>query len=224
VCSRSLFSRSSRRHLLQRLARGAVGIMARVQAKGQHHIPGGPCLIAPNHLGHADPVLVVSFLSEPPEIAALSDLRRALAAFAIYLYDPILVRRDQVDREVLTSALDALQRGKQLLVFPEARMSRSGALEKARLGVGYLAVEAGVPVVPVAITGTETVARSLLRLRRPALTITFAPPIVPAPDPSLPRRAQWEAVTTQIMQAIATHLPPSYRGVYANGHLQASAG
>jgi 1-acyl-sn-glycerol-3-phosphate acyltransferase len=221
VCSWPRFSRSSRRCLLQRIARGVVGLLARVVVEGQHHVQGGPCLIAANHLGHADPLVVVSLLPEPPEIAALADLRWVLAAPAIYLYDPILVKRDQIDRAMVRSALDALRRGEQLLIFPEARMSRSGALEQARFGVGYLAVESGVPVVPVAITGTETALWYLLRLRRPTVTVTFTPSMVLEPDPALPRRAQWEAATTRIMLAIANHLPPTYRGVYANGHLQA---
>ncbi|MGH2543003.1 MAG: lysophospholipid acyltransferase family protein, partial [Ardenticatenaceae bacterium] len=193
-----------------------VATLMRVRVEGLSNVPEGAALLAANHLGHADPAVTGALLREPPEVIALSELREAPVAPLMWLYAPITVRRDEIDRDVLRATLAALRRGEKVFLCPEAHISRTGALEQAREGIGYLALHAGVPVVPVAITGTERLAAEWKRLRRPPVTVTFAPPIVSQHDPGLPRRAQRHALTQQVMCAIAAHLPPPYRGVYAS--------
>ena len=95
-------------------------------------------------------------------------------------------------------------------------MSLTGALERARQGVAYLALRSGAPVLPVAITGTERVLSDFRRLRRPRLTLTFGELIIPPSPASTPqaRRQQMAQLTDEIMHRIVAMLPPEYRGVY----------
>jgi 1-acyl-sn-glycerol-3-phosphate acyltransferase len=85
--------------------------------------------------------------------------------------------------------------------------------------VAFLALSAGVPVVPVAITGTEKLAHALPRLRRVPLSITYGEPVWLGAPGQRERadQARLEAATTEIMCRLAALLPPEYRGVYA-GH------
>jgi 1-acyl-sn-glycerol-3-phosphate acyltransferase len=200
-----------RRRLLLWLARAFVRVTMDLRASGLHHLPPGPAILAPNHLSHLDPV-VAALLDSPPEVVGLSDLRRELVAPIFFLYAVIPVRRDEVDREVLSAVLAALKRGERVMLFPEATISRTGGLEQARAGVGYLALRAGVPLVPIALTGTDTALRHWKRLKRPRVTVTVAPPFDPAPGAAQPRREQRQAVTDDLMSRIAAHLPPAYRG------------
>jgi len=72
--------------------------------------------------------------------------------------------------------------GRSLLIFPEGTRSRTGALQPFRAGVGVLAVELGIPIVPTAIEGTfEALPVGRVLPRRHPLRVTFGPPIVPAP-------------------------------------------
>ena len=203
-----------RRRLLLRLARAFVRATMDLRASGLRHLPPGPAILAPNHLSHLDPVVVAALLDSPPEVVGLSDLRRELVAPIFSLYAVIPVRRDEVDREVLSAVLAALERGERVMLFPEATISRTGGLEQARAGVGYLALRAGVPLVPIALTGTDTALRQWKRLKRPRITVTVAPPFRPAPGAAQPRREQRQAVTDDLMSRIAAHLPPAYRGHY----------
>ncbi|MDQ4075548.1 MAG: 1-acyl-sn-glycerol-3-phosphate acyltransferase [Chloroflexota bacterium] len=213
---------SFRRRFVQRVGQLLAVTIARVHVRGLRYLPDGAALLASNHPGHVDPLLLVAVLPDPPEIIALADLLEEWVAPLVRVYEPIIVHRDEVDREVLRRALAGLEQGKQVLLFPEARVSRTGAMEQAREGIGYLALKAGVPVVPIAITGTERIFAAWRRFSRPYLTVTVAPPILPERDSRLSRRAQRQALTRQVMCSIAAHLPPTDRGVYGGAECEGS--
>ena len=71
-----------------------------------------------------------------------------------------------------------------------------------------------VPVIPIAIYGTETITTAWRQARRANITVTITPPLVPRNDPAQSRREQRKTFTHDIMSRIATHLPPTYRGFY----------
>jgi 1-acyl-sn-glycerol-3-phosphate acyltransferase len=165
-----------------------------------------------NHLGGADPVLVVGFTPRP--VAALGKIevmRWPVIGGLARAYGMIPVRRGEVDRAMLTAALKVLRAGGALLIAPEGRESLTGRLEEAKAGAGFLAVQARVPIVPVAITGTawKNVLAHWRRFRRPCVTLTFGQPYLLPPE--MKRREAAEL----IMQQIAALLPTEYRGVYA---------
>ena len=148
-------------------------LFTRLETKGLENIPqGGPLLVAFNHLAHLDVALVLPFVPQPVEGIALENLYHVpVTGQLLRLYGTIPVHRDQFDRDVIRRALQVLAEGRILVLAPEARMSLTGALEQARQGAAYLALSSGAPVLPVAITGTETVPSDLKRLRRPRLRI-----------------------------------------------------
>ncbi len=211
---RAIFRRFTRSFL-----RLLLRLFTHLEVTGLENIPqGGPLLVAFNHLAYLDGPLVLALLPQLVEGIALEDLYRVpVTGQLLRLYGTIPVHRDQFDRQVIRRALRVLAEGKVLALAPEARMSLTGALEQARLGVAYLALRSGAPILPVAITGTETVPSDLKRLRRPRLTLTVGEVIVPPPQASKPqaRRQQVAELTDEIMHRIAALLPPEYRGVYA---------
>jgi 1-acyl-sn-glycerol-3-phosphate acyltransferase len=86
------------------------------------------------------------------------------------------VRRGHRDEEAFKTAHAILERGDIVVMYAEAGRSRTGELGKPRHGLGRLALETGVPVVPAAIAGTERV-RNWKRLQFPQVTAQFAPPL-----------------------------------------------
>lgn len=212
-------SRSAIRRLIRAFLRGFFRCCTRLEVRGSEHIPlEGGIVVAMNHLGHLDPLLVIAALPRESEVIALADLYRVpITGQAIRLYDVIPVQRDQLDRNVIRRSLAALQAGMPLIMAPEARQSLTGALEKARHGAAYLAWHADVPVLPIAITGTAAseAYAAFRRLRRPRLTITFGPPFrLPPREASMSRGEYLELATEQIMRRIAAMLPDEYRGYY----------
>ena len=200
------------------IMRVLLRIFTRLEITGLENLPqGGPLLVAFNHLAHLDGPLVIALLPWPVEGIALEDLYHVpITGQLLRLYGTIPVHRDQFDRQVIRRALQVLAEGKVLALAPEARQSLTGALERARQGVAYLALRSGAPILPVAITGTERVPSDLKRLRRPRLTVTIGELFVPPPRASeaQARRQQVAELTDEIMYRIAGLLPPEYRGVY----------
>jgi len=207
------------RRLACLILRTLFRLLTHLEVKGQENLPqGGPLLVAFNHLAHLDGPLVIALLPWSVEGIALSNLYRVpVTGQLLRLYGTIPVHRDQFDRQVIRRALQVLAESKVLALAPEARQSLTGAMERARQGVAYLALRSGVPILPVALTGTEKVYVEWKRLRRPRLTLTFGELFVPPPRASKPqaRRQQMAELTDEIMHRIAAMLPPEYRGVYA---------
>ena len=101
-----------------------------------------------------------------------------------------------------------------IAIAPEGRESMTGALEEGTHGAAYLALKAGVPILPVTFTGTENsrVYGNLEKLRRTEISMIVGPPFT-LDEPSNRKEAIEEA-TRKIMGILAAQLPEHYRGVY----------
>jgi 1-acyl-sn-glycerol-3-phosphate acyltransferase len=203
------------------LARAVVSLFTHTSVSGRGRLPArGPLLVVFNHLGHLDGPLLIAKLPYDLEAMALSDLYDVPATgLLLRLYGAIAVHRDAADRTVISKARGVLKRDGVLMLAPEARMSITGALERARDGAAYLALKSGAAILPVALTGTETsaLAASWKSWRRPQITVTigqvFQLPNLPLDGPR--RKQSLAEASAIIMTHIAALLPPSYRGVYA---------
>ena len=208
-----------RRRLLVGALRGLLRLLTHWEVHGQGNLPAaGPLLVVFNHLAHLDGSLVIASMPWEMEAIGLSDLWDVpVVGQLLRLYGVIQVHRDEYDRPVLQRVLEVLAQGKILGLAPEARQSPTLSLEQGRKGAAYLALRSGAPLLPVGITGTETVYSALRHGQRPFLTVRIgalfrlAGPLARGAE----RRAQLEAGREEIMRHIAALLPYGYRGVYA---------
>ena len=212
-----IWSRRLFRGFIQGLCRAAIFVCTRVSVRGMENYPRhGPALVVINHLGDPDAVLVLSYLPEFPEVIGKIELR-AICVLRLVMdgLGVLWVHRGQSDRKAIAAALEAFHQGRRVLIAPEARESVTGALETGTQGAAFLAIKAGVPVVPVTVTGTENwrVYGNLKRLRRTAVTLTVGQPFV-LPQVANRHEALQEG-TRLIMETLARQLPPAYRGVYS---------
>jgi 1-acyl-sn-glycerol-3-phosphate acyltransferase len=210
---------SAKRQLLLGCLRAFFKLSVRCRVNGQANIPaGGPLLLVFNHLAHLDGPLVLASMPFEVEGIGLSDLYRVpITGQLLRLYGIIPVHRDAFDRKVLRRSLRVLAEGKVLALAPEARQSPTYSLEHGRRGAAYLALRTGTPLLPIGITGTETIYCAWQQLKRPRLTVNIGAPFRlqgPLAHGS-ERRAQLDAGREQIMRRIAALLPLPYRGVYA---------
>jgi 1-acyl-sn-glycerol-3-phosphate acyltransferase len=177
-----------------------------------------------NHLGDPDAVLVMAALPDFPEVIVKIELRDIpVLRLAADMLGVIWVHRGQPDRHAISAALEAFRQGRRMIIAPEGRESVSGALEAGTDGAAFLALKAGIPVVPVTITGSEfrLIEKGLKKFRRVPVTLRVGKPFV-LPQPALSRvkgksrdRDDLQVGTRLIMEALARQLPPAYRGVYA---------
>jgi len=149
---------------------------------GLEHAAGtAPRIFLPNHLSTLDiwvlaPALPVTtrFVSKRT-LFWIPVLGQAMAVAGFIPID----RRDRASAiRSLGRATETIRGGASVILFPEGTRSRDGRLARFKRGAFHLALEAGVPVVPVAISGTYQVVRPRSIVVRPGpVHVTFAPPI-----------------------------------------------
>jgi 1-acyl-sn-glycerol-3-phosphate acyltransferase len=185
----------------------------------------GPLLVVSNHLSNADPPLLSITFPRPLFLMGKSELFRNPAfGWLLRRVGGFPVERGTPDRAALRHALQLLDQGMAVGVFPEGGRSRTGALVSAFPGAGLLALQSRAPILPVAITGTEYFpVNGEKPPRRPAgaprgVTIRFGAPFH-VPERVDGKRVSAEEATRLMMCRVAELLPEQYRGVYSDDTL-----
>lgn len=171
-------------------------LIYRVRAIGVGNVPkSGPLLLAPNHFSQMDHFFTGLYLRRKVRFMAKSQMFGPPVLTYVYKHGGVFpVRRGHHDEEAFKTAFTILDQGGMLLVYAEGGRSRSGEMGEARPGIGRIALESGVPVVPVAIQGSETV-RRWKRLRFPKVTVQFGEPLSFPVEEGASRERQLEVAT-----------------------------
>ncbi|MCM6773362.1 1-acyl-sn-glycerol-3-phosphate acyltransferase [Nocardia sp. CDC159] len=198
----------------------------RPKVEGVENIPAeGAAILAGNHLSFTD------WLFTP----LMSPRRITYLAKAEYFTTPGLKGRLQkfffsgtgqypIDRSGASAAEDALETARKLLkegrlvgLYPEGTRSPDGRLYKGKTGVARLALETGVPVIPVALIGTyEVCPPGPFRWRRQQVTVKFGKPIDFSRYEGMGgNRFVERAVTDEIMYELMRMSGQEYVDVYA---------
>ena len=149
----------------------------RARCIGSDNVPlDGPAIIAPNHFSFLDHFFVAVYLRRKVHFMAKSQLFGNRVVNWIFNEAVFPVRRGQRDEEGFKTAHTVLGRGDLMVMYCEGGRSRSGELGEAKPGIGRIALETGVPIVPTAIVGSEK-ARDWRRLQFPKVTIQFGRPV-----------------------------------------------
>ncbi|HBY08941.1 MAG TPA: 1-acyl-sn-glycerol-3-phosphate acyltransferase [Chloroflexi bacterium] len=170
--------------------------------------PEGPVVLASNHLTNFDVFPIQLALPRPLFFMAKSELHKnALMDAYLRQLGAFPVQRGERDDWALAHAHKVLAQQQVLAMFPEGTRSKGRGLRPGKTGVAHFALEAGCPILPVAITGTEKVLKHFPQ--RAAVTVTFGEPIYPQ------KGENPLALTDRLMFTLAGMLPPELRGVYA---------
>jgi 1-acyl-sn-glycerol-3-phosphate acyltransferase len=204
------------------LIRLILSIFTRLEVVGAENMPSsGSLIIAANHLGRLDVPLVYYFLDRPDVILLIAEKYQKipLVGWIVNRLDGIWVDRFNADFRAMRQALARLRAGGVLVLAPEGTRSPTEKLLEAKPGAGYLAAKAGVPILPVAVTGTEDriVIHQITHFRRILIRIQAGQPFqLPPFDAKSPHKDELlKQYTDEIMCRIAALLPPEYRGFYA---------
>ncbi|HEY6399733.1 MAG TPA: lysophospholipid acyltransferase family protein [Solirubrobacteraceae bacterium] len=148
----------------------------RARGLDSENVPNGPVILAPNHASFMDHFFAGAFIRRRVQFMAKSQLFTGLGAWVFSHGGVFPVRRGHHDEEAFTTAFTILDRGGAIVTYCEGGRSRTGTVgTEARPGIGRLALESGVPVVPVAILGSHQV-RNWKRLRFPKVTVKYGQP------------------------------------------------
>ncbi|MFD4945313.1 lysophospholipid acyltransferase family protein [Streptomyces sp. NPDC058409] len=185
---RSRFAAALRRGLWW----GVLSLTGGVERRGR--LPRGGCVVVANHSSHADTAALLAALDarHTPAIGAAADYwfaspwrrricRRLAAGFP--------VRRGGGGMDDLLSMADELRSGRAVVLFPEGTRGRDGELGSFHRGALVLAGQAGVPVVPVGIAGTDRLLPKHGRLRSALVRVSIGDPLPSAVTPQEARDA-----------------------------------
>ena len=154
-----------------RLALAVVGL--RYVVEGEEHILDRPAVYCANHTSNVEPPLVFAALRRlVPKLAILYKAELRSLPILNLGFDLVgFVPVDRGNREQTTRALNTavarLNGGSSFFVFPEGTRSKSGELLPFRKGAFVMAMRAGAPVVPIAISGARDAMRKGSYIIRP---------------------------------------------------------
>jgi 1-acyl-sn-glycerol-3-phosphate acyltransferase len=137
--------------------RTIIAVLGGLRVENADRVPRrGGVIVAPNHISFADPPVVAVCLKryawflatdemfQIPVMGTLAKIMRALP-----------IRQDSPDRSALRRTLDLLKGGEAVVIFPEGHVSKDGRLQPIQAGTILLAIQAGVPIVPVGVVATD---------------------------------------------------------------------
>jgi cytidylate kinase len=207
VCGLAAQADAPRKRLLSRVSRGPLDtwfyrfahsfipilfrLLWRMKIQGLEYLPAsGPVVIACNHRSNLDPFFLgsacprqIHFMAKA-ELWAFKPLGWLVAKLGTFP-----VHRGKADREAVRRAVEVLDGGAVLGLFPEGRRQRETELGDIRPGVSLFSLRDGVVTIPVVLRGTDRVVRNHL-LRFPRVTATFGPPVrLPGQDIARASRA-----------------------------------
>jgi 1-acyl-sn-glycerol-3-phosphate acyltransferase len=156
----------------------------RVEVAGREHVLARPCIFMANHVSNLDPpILLPLFPFRTAFFLKRSLLRIPFVGYGMRLAGFIPVDRGgriESARESVLAASNVLASGVNISTFPEGTRSRNGVLLPFKKGPFYLAMESGVPVVPVSIWGSEQMmTKGSLRIHPGTAHVTFHPALFP---------------------------------------------
>jgi 1-acyl-sn-glycerol-3-phosphate acyltransferase len=197
---------SARPSLLYRvIARASSPVvygLFRLRTQGREHLPAQGFVLAANHLSNFDPwPLGLTLYPRPLRFMAKAELYKPVLGAILKACGAFPVRRGERDPEAYRTAVRLAQEGEVVAMFPEGTRRAKGARKKwvarPHPGAARIALAAGVPLVPAAVTGGDRLARL------GPLKVQIGPPIETSDLVGIPRREAAERATERLMERIA---------------------
>lgn len=186
--------------------------------EGRDNVPRtGGAIIVSNHMNNADPCVLPGIMPRRIVFMAKKEwFGNPLGALLFRLIGAFPVDRQAADLGALREATRVVNDGLPLLMFPEGTRSKDHQLHQGFPGTALVAYRTGAPIVPVAITGTETIAWPWVFVRPfigPRVVVRIGEPFYLPKVERITSQVAKDA-TDGIMLRIADLLPEDYRGVY----------
>src|ERR1700722_17616320 len=204
----------------------ALYLLGRPRGSGLEHVPAsGPAILASNHLSIIDSVYLPFVIPRPVIFPAKAEYFSARGPigrlWAAYLRSTNQLEMNRGDTKsaqaTLEAAAEILRAGNLFGFYPEATRSPDGRLYRGRAGLGWLALNTGAPVLPVAMHGTRKMLPPGRPIPRPAkIKVRIGKPLEfghLAGDP--PARAR-RTIADEVMRAIADLSGQDYVHEYAS--------
>jgi 1-acyl-sn-glycerol-3-phosphate acyltransferase len=209
-----------RRFLNRFLIRPIALSLLRPQYEGKENIPSDePFILMVNHSNWVDPV-VAGLVMYPREVMFMvktENVQHRYLGLFFAAYGAVPVERGKADVSAIRRAVEVLTVDRDVLyVAPEGTRSGHGRLQQGKNGMAYVALRAGVPVLPVGVSGVLAFGDNFQQRRRTNVLAKVGHPFRFCAPPRRARRETLDEMTQEAMYQLAALLPPEQWGVYAD--------
>jgi 1-acyl-sn-glycerol-3-phosphate acyltransferase len=207
-----------RRFAVSYFMKGILSVICKIDCKEfiQALKNNKPMLVIFNHINFLEvPILVTH--SYPLHVSGLvkeETWDSLIFSFIFNTYKAIPINRRGAFSASFKKALDAINKGYYICVAPEGTRSKDGVLGKGKPGIIQLALEAKVPILPVAHYGGENVWNNMRHFRRTPFCFKAGRPFRIICE-EMPGKEEREKIMTEVMTQMARLLPEKMRGEYA---------
>ena len=199
--------------------KGIMNILCRVDS-GEYFralCDNKPMIVMFNHINFLEVIILVTF-GYPVNITGLAKSetwKNPLFAFLFNTYKAVPLDRTGAFSGTFKKVCDTIQNGAFVCIAPEGTRSGNGILAKGKAGIVQLALDADIPVLPVAHYGGESVWQNMRRFKRTKFHIRAGQPFRIKFE-GRPNKEEREEIITEMMVEIAKLLPEKLRGVYSH--------
>lgn len=183
-------------------------LLTRLTSKGEKNIPKkGPYILAPNHFSLLDPFILQAKHKKPTTFLMAEDLDDLgwKELWIPWLYGVLLVHRKILKPSTVRAIQNQIEKKEPICIFPEGT-SIGARLKSPKEGAAYFSARNNIPIIPVALSGTDQISKKLKRLQRPEVSVEFGKPIYPKGT----GKEKTEALTKKTMQTLKEMLPDKY--------------
>jgi len=196
------------------VACGSAGVY-RVRIRGRDLLPAtGGYVLAPSHRSMMDiPFAAWLTTRELRYMGKASLFRIPVLGAAFRNLGGFEVARDGTDRKALRDSMEMLRNGEILLLYPEGTRQHGPKIQALQPGAAYLALRAGVPIVPVGIAGSEEILRdhdSHIPRFKPVAIVVGEPIVGERRETGVVPREQVDALTARLHDALQVVLDEAY--------------
>jgi len=125
--------------------------------------------------------------------------------WAPWLYGVLLVHRKALKPSTIRAVQSQIEKKEPICIFPEGT-SIGAQIKPPKNGAAYFSARNNIPIIPVALSGTDQISKKLKTLQRPKVSVEFGSPIYPKGT----GKEETEALTKKTMEALKQMLPSHY--------------
>ena len=187
-------------HSIMRLV---LKVLFRLEVKGRDNIPKrGGVILAAHHESFLDPVVVS--IASPRQVYFLAReelFQLGFFSWIIRNLNALPISRERMQMGIARKSLEILRKGEVLLLFPEGTRSPADTIAEGKRGVGLIAYNANVPVIPVFVKGSgQALPRDRKWITSQKVWVVFGKPMYPEISEGKTKKETYQEFSDKVME------------------------